>query len=371
MRVFDTYYYNIIDKVNFKETKPYLEQMLKEQGYSYKNIAFMMDDFRKEPLEKVLSKLPSLQKYEFMEDKHGIADYGITSIRENWSEGEIYADEEDWADISTVFSKIPRPYNFSSGKLILDGINWFGDVDDDIAVADWYCGKEFSTADSPPFLSSRIIHYHFYNDGKKNNRICVTIEVTKEDGIWDSTSIIKKLESYLGTYDGFERVCTFDKEEFHKNMKLCELHGEKLQKLGDAFMPESEYVQRVRRQTYDDPKIPHVADKVTCNKIFKGTRFERVKGQPNWLHLYSYIDDKGYKYDAYIQKISIGNEFRCWIEISGYNFHIRYEPEDYIVEKEGESLDILRVFAQLCDKMVDEYSENLKLDFGVTPGWYH
>ena len=32
MRVFDTYYFNIADKVSFQETKPYLDQMLSELG---------------------------------------------------------------------------------------------------------------------------------------------------------------------------------------------------------------------------------------------------------------------------------------------------------------------------------------------------
>ncbi len=371
MRVFDTYYYNIIDKVSYKETKPYLEQMFKEQGFSYKNISFMLNDFRKEYVEKVLSKFPTLKKYEFMEDGSGMTDYGITSIRENWKSGEVHTDKEDWQDISMVFSKIPRPYNFSSGKLILDGIDWFGDSDESVAITNWdYERDSFPTAYTPPFISNRILQYRSYDDGKKRNRISVTIEVTGEAGTLDSISIVNKLEPYLGTYNGFERLCTFDREEYQTYKELEKKHCEKVKELGNSFLPESNLAQRLRRNMFDDTTIPNVANKVTLDKVFKETRFKREKGQPNWLHQYSFVDDNGYKYDAYTQKISCGNEFRCWIEISGYNFSIEYRHEDYIVEEEGESLDILRAFARFCDKMVDDYSEELKADFGRTPEWY-
>ncbi len=372
MRVFDTYYFNIIDKVSFKETKPYLEQMLKEQGFSYNNLSFMLYDLRKETSEKVFSKLPALKKYEFMEDGSGFAAYGITSFGENWECGEVYADREDWQDISVVFSKIPRPYNFSFGKLILDGINWFDNSDESVAITNWnYERDRIPIVDTPPFISNRIMQFRFYNDGKKNNFICVTIEVTGKEGILDSVPIIQRLEAYIGKHYDFGRVCTFEREEYQKNKALEKKHREKLKELGNMFMPESNLAERLSKNLYSDITIPHVADKVTLDKVFKGTRFERVKGQPNWLHLYSYVDNNSYKYNAYIQKISLENEFRCQIEISGYNFNIKYTHEDYIVEKEGESSDILKVFAQFCDKLIDEYSEELKSDFGVTPEWYY
>lgn len=371
MRVFDTYYFNIIDKVSYKETKPYLENMLKEQGFSYKNIAFMLYSAPKEIKEKVFSKLPNLKKYDFTDDVNGNESNGITSIRENWVRGEIHAEKEDWQDISTVFSKIPRPFSFSFGKLILDGINWFDDSDESVAVTNWNYEKfSFPTVHTPPFISNRILQYRFYDDGKKRNFISVTIEATSKNGILDSTQIIKKLEAYLGENEGFGRVCTFEREEYYKNKELEKKHSEKIKELGNSFLPESYYKERLSRNMNSNIKIPHVADKTTLNKIFKGTRFERVKIQPNWLHLYSFIDDNGYKYNVYVQKISTGNEFRCSIEISGYNFHVEYEHMDYIVEEEGESFEILKVFAQFCDKMIDEYSEELKRDFGETPNWY-
>lgn len=371
MRVFDTYYFNIIDKANFKSTKPYLEQMLAEQGFSYKNISFMLDNVNRERTEKVFDKLPALKKYGFMEDGSGMPVYGVTSIRENWMSGEVHADKEDWEEIAIMFSKIPRPFNFSFGKLILDGINWFPDGDESIAIIDWdYKRDKYPTVHMPPFISNRIMQLRYFDDGKKFNHIFVTIEVTGEDGILSSTPIIQKLEPYLGKADRPSRKCVFEKEEYLKYKSLEKEYCGKLKNLGDLFLPVSKQRKPTPNVVNFETVIPHVADKVTLNKAFKGTRFERIKGQPNWLHLYSYIDDNGFKYDAYTQKISCDNEFRCWIEISGFNFQVRYEHKDYIVDREGEASEILKVFVSFCDKLVDEYSEELKKDFGVTPDWY-
>lgn len=367
MRVFETYYYNIIDKVIYKETKPYLEQMLNELGYSYKNLAFTLYDLRKDANEKVFSKFPTLKKYEF----EGQGDYGISSIRENWQTCKIHADEKDLQDVSAVFSKIPRPYNYSFGKLILDQINWFDDSDESIAISDWnYKTDSVPTIFNLPFESNRIIQYRSYDDGKKINNIEVTVEVTKDDGIRDSSIVLKRLEPYIGTYTGFERTCTFNKEEYQKFRELENNHSEKIKVIGNSFLPESNYMELLKKHMNDYIQIPHVADKTTLNKVFKGSRFERIKGQPNWLHLYSFKDSNNYKYDAYIQKISFRNEFRCWLEITGYNFHIKYEHEDYIVEEENVSSDILKVFVQFCNKMIDEYSKELIKDFGKTPDWF-
>lgn len=371
MRVFDTYYFNIIDKVSFKGTKPYLEQMLEEQGFSYKNLSFMAYNIDRERSEKVFDKLPAMKKYEFMEDGSGMASYGVTSIRENWMSGEVHADKEDWADIAEMFSKIPHTFPFSFAKLILDGINWFPDSDESVAVINWdYDRETFPTVHFPLFTSNHIMQLRHFDDGRKFNHIFVTIEVTAEDGILNSTPIIQKLEPYLGKAEKPNRKCVFDREEYLKYKDLEKAHRDRLKELGDSFLPKQKKMAAMSDLLQFDTPIPHVADKVTLNKAFKGTRFERIKGQPNWLHLYSYVDKNGFKYDAYTQKLSFRNEFRCWIEISGFNFRVRYEHQDYIVDKEGESADILKSFVRFCNKLVDEYSEELKRDFGATPEWY-
>lgn len=368
MRVFDTYYFNIIEKVSFKDTKPYLDHMLEELGYSYRDISFMLwGSNRDDVTDKVLTKLPSLKKYYFMEGDSGSKDYGVTSFRENWQDGNVRADREDWDDIAMLFSKIPRPYNYPFGKLILDGINWFEDSDNSVAITDWVHGRDtYPTVHYPPFISNRIMQLRMYDDGRKYNRISVTIEVTDADGIRDSKAIIDKLTPYLGEGGGMSRECAFEKEEYILYMEFEKAHCKRLKEIGDSMLPVPRNMKSVAYTT----KLEHVADKAVVNKAFKGTGFERVKGQPNWLHLYYMKDDNGYEYDAFVQKISIGNEFRCWIEIWGYNFHVKYEHPDYYVDQEGESLPILKEFASFCRHLRDTYGEELRKDYGATPDWY-
>ena len=141
----------------------------------------------------------------------------------------------------------------------------------------------------------------------------------------------------------------------------------KLKEIGDSILPNSRNMNEV------DYKIPlqHIADKATINEAFKGTSFKREKGQINLLHDYSLLDEKGYKYSVFIQKISPCNSFRFSLAISGYNFHIIYQHPDYFVDKEGESLDILKKFAEFCEYTIHTYSNEIQKDFGNTPDWYN
>lgn len=362
MRVFDTYYFNIIEKTSFKDTKPYLENMLGELGYSYKNIAFLLYDVpsNRDLIEKVKTRLPALEKYYFVSD-----DYGFTSFSTDWRNGKIYAQKDDWKDVSTLFSKIPRTYNFAFGKLILDNINWFGESDVSIAADCGYVWNDIPTRHEPPFKSSRIMQLRYFDDGKKFNHIYVTVEVTADGEPRDSGAIFKKLAPYLGEPLEKKRECVLSPEEFEKYNKLNEIYMERLKKLCESDMPAS------KGCIYSKEIIPHVADKFTLDKAFKGTGFTRQKGTPNWLHLYSCIDERGLLYEAYTQKISTGNEFRFWIEISGCNFKIQYEHSDYFVEREGESLEILGEIARFCVKLRETFGAELAGDFGSTPEWYN
>lgn len=370
MRVFETFFFNIADKVSFGKTKPYIERMLKETGLSYKNIAFMLYDLQEKVPEKVISSLPGLRKYEFAQGKPNWPVYGLSSIRENWHSGAIFAEQSDERDISLVFSKIPYTYNFPFGYLILNGINWFDDSSEHIAINNWEREKDVIPNANPMFLflSNRILQVRNYDDGKKVNRIEVTIEVTGENGIRDAAPLMRKLAPYLGTCSHFERSCTFDEEEYHRLNQAEKRNYEKLQQLCDEYMPKAKALSEIPQ---DIPMFSHVADRATLNKVFMGTRFKRVKGQPNWLHLYSCTDENGYKYEAFIQKITGMNQFRCWLNISGYNFSVGTGMMDYYVERDGESSELLTVIVQFYNMLADQYGDALKQDFGVTPEWYN
>ncbi len=368
MRVFDTYFFNIVDKVCFQETKPYLDHMLAELGYSCGNIAFMLYSPFSKPTERLFKDMPGMKKYYFTES--GSGETGVTSFHADWRDGHVHADKEDWDAIARVFAGVPRPYNFSFGKLILDGISWFGDSGESAAVSDWeYDRDTIPLIHEPLFLSNRIMHMRFYNDGKKRNSVSVTIEVTSSDGIRDSGPVIEKLEPWLGKAGKPYRECTFDKDEFARQKELCALHSEALEQAGRSMLPDT---PKNDKSIYPEKKLNHVADKYSTEKAFKGTGFTRVKGQPNWLHLYACVDENGFLYEASVQKLSFMNVFRCWIEVSGCNFAVSSDIfKEFYITEEQEALDIVHQFADFCVWVREHYGEKLLADFGRTPAWYN
>lgn len=376
MRVFDTYYFNIADKVSFAKTRPYLENMLSETGFAYKNIGFTLYDLIEETQKKALAKIPQLEKYLFFCQEEGhYPEWGFTSCTENWREGEIHADKADEEYISALFSKIPHTLNFSFGYMLLDGINWFPDSVDTISADAEYPYK-LPTTNWLPFRSNHIEQYRDYDDGRKYNRISVCIEVTDKDSPRDSKAVIDKLIPYLGEPRKSERKCVFPKEESERCKALEMEECERLTELAKSALPKSKPHKpwadpNVLPQP--DPKLPHVADKFTLDKAFADTGFVRQKGQPNWLGKYSYTDERGFVYDAYAQKLSycITNDFRVWAEISGCNFKITTLEKDYYVTENGESLEILKEFARFCVTLRGEFAKELAEKFGNTPAWYN
>lgn len=363
VRVFDYYIFNVIDKVRFGQTKPYLEKMLSELGYTYSNIRFSLHDYAFYPQnEKVLQKFPSLKKYTYIDDDRRYISshskdrhYG----KHYADHGKYYADPEDWDDISMVFSKIPRPFNYSPAFLVLDGINWYEDINDTIAT---YTGQRRNRY---PILSSSITQYRNYDDGLKTNTVQVEIEATAEPEPRDTIEIIERLKPYLGDPYYHHRYCTFSNEEYDRFDFLERKYKKELSTYISELLPTP------RQRPYNkNVSVTKVTDKPTLEKAFANTGFKREDDSYWRFKDYAFIDEHGIKYVANIQKLTGGPEFRVWLEVYGCNFEIRCSDTDYFVEKNGESLEILKVFAAICVKAKDEYGTKLAKDFGDTPLWY-
>lgn len=369
MRIFDSYEFNIIDKVKFKDTKPYLDKMLAETGFSYTGIAFTIYDLNDDARQKTVEMFPKLRKYAYLDKV--LRQYGLMSYKADWADGNIYADKEDWDEITTMFSNIPHTLNFSSGSLVLNGVNWFTDSTDEIAP-DYLSADRHPTSAISPFLSNRIVHHRRFDDGKKLNRVTVCIDVTGEPPR-DSRTIIEKLIPYLGEPTDFRCKCMFPEEEGERLDKMQSEEWEYLKALMKITLPKSKESKPVKVPIIlpTDSVIPHVADKFTLDKAFKDTGFTRQKGQKNHTHLYACVDEHGFRYEAYTQKLSFGNYFRIWVSISGYNFVVGTGNVDYYVTEEGESLEILKQFATLCVQLRTEYGAHLAEKFGDTPKWYY
>ena len=365
VRVFDSYGFNIIDKVRFGLTKPYLERMLAELGLSYSQLGFSAHAvYFDKVFDRVLEKYPALKKYYYTADS-GLR--FLSSFSEDWRNGDVYADKEDWDDFSAVFSKVPRPFNIPFGNMIFGGIRWYGDSDDSIAVYH-RAGRDRTDTSNPLFYSNRIEHIRSYDDGRKVNAVYVCIEATAQPEPRNTSDIIERLKPYLGEPLRFSRISVFPKEEIERVKPLMMQREKQLIHSMDKALPIPK--QRTDIQHYHPP-VPHITDVPTVQRAFADTGFERIKGTPNWYKLYRSTDSHGFRYDAYVQRLTDGYELRVWLEISGANFRINSGYKyTYYVSKEGESLEILRPFALFCAEMRDSLGEELTKDFGDTPLWH-
>lgn len=284
MRVFDTYWFNIADKVKFRDTQPYLKNMLAELGLSWSDLDFAASIVADDPMtEKILKNFPKLKKYYHPAHPAEIS-ATICSYTENWFSGELFTDKSDYDDVFTLFSKIPRPLNISDGHILLNGVNWFGEESlPPVPYYNWE-GRDVSRLTYYVcYNSNYIVQYRGFDDGLKRNQVSVCIETTAAPEPRDSSPIIEKLIPYLGKPVSSYRNCVFSKEEQQKYDDLAEKHSEYLSSFMENILPTPEKCQYIARTL---PPIPHLADIPTMKKAFAGTGFTHKKGNPNWLGEY-------------------------------------------------------------------------------------
>lgn len=70
-------------------------------------------------------------------------------------------------------------------------------------------------------------------------------------------------------------------------------------------------------------------------------------------------------------KDAIHNEFRIRPVVSGYNFSLKTNDIQYYVTQDGESLEILKKFAEWCNDLRKDHGSRLAEKFGDTPAWFN
>lgn len=368
MRIFDTYLYNIADKVSFGQTTPYLEQMLEELGYSYSRLGFSLHTVNhSEVFDKILQQFPTLEKYYYTEDFDGSDDPYLSSFSENWRSGAIHAEREDEDDIIALFSKIPRQYEIPFGTLILDGIDWFSDSDPSLAVQFRSKQGKHPTMTDPPFKSNRIMHLRDFDDGQRYNTIKVCVEATDDPVPRSTAEIVHKLRAYLGDPKWSGRCCVFPQEEQARFMQLSMEHTQRLCALADASLPKP--VEHTSVSALAGQFFVHLMDKRMIRRAFAGTCFEVQKGSTNLENVLSCVDSHGFLHKVTVYRNPAFNEFQMELQISGCNFTISC-TKNYGVAQESEAQNLLRAFSVFCTDMVNSYSDELAVAFGDTPEWY-
>lgn len=366
MRVFDMYSFNVASIVKFKDTKDYIEKMLYELGLSYEELGFELSIENPEQLTKLLDKYPDFNKY--LDKPHEkIKTRVVSSFSENWSEGEVYARKEDREDIMELFTKIPRPFNFSYSRLIFDGIDWYGGGNLKPATRS---RSNFDSLVWPfwlPFANSRIMIHRHDTDGNKCNMVHVIVEATTDGEPRDTTDILERLIPYLGNDYFSQRKCMFSHEEDDRFLELKRKYNYRLRDLFDSRIMQTD------KNVPSEPKIPNIADKKTIQKAFKGTYFKFTdrKGLEPGMNMLKYKDAHNYEYTIMFDKLFWLNNFSFSLRIKGHNFEIEIPGGRHFgITEEGQSEKILTSIAEYCVFVCEEVSKELAADFGDTPGWF-
>ncbi len=363
MRVFDKYTFNIVDKVKFKDTKKYLDDMLTELGLRYNNVAFTFQKFLTK-LDKVTEKYPNLDKY-----RYGYYQYNgeevLTSLTPNWASGAIHADPQDWDAIFSVVSKIPRGLNIIP-TLALDQIDWYGEGVKEAALSVHEITENKAVLCSNRFaINSQIIMEREYDHGNKFNIVHVVVEATAQDEPRDTTDIIKKLEPYLGQPSSCARICRYPVEQDKWYEKKAEEYRKKLDALTRELFP--------RKWTDEEVFIPNLADKKKIKNAFKGTDFvlgDR-KGLLPRLNRVVCVDKYNHHFEVlFDREQSSPDYFYFYIYMTGHNFTIYGTQNAAYASSEEEAVTMLSKIANICMEIKEEYGELLAKDFGATPEWY-
>ena len=378
MRVFDTYTFNIADKVKFKDTKKYLDRMLAELGLNFKEVAFTFKRFMTS-IDQLVEKYPNLEKYRYPYFQFNGEEI-LTSLTPEWLDGELYAGKEDWDAIFEIASKVPRGYNVQP-TIKMDQIDWYGEGAKEPAITpqQFYVGNALLCSHSP-VDNSGIEMIREYDHGNKYNMVRVTVEATKGDGSAaeqprDTADILAKLTPYLGMPTYTVRVCRFKPEE-HRLYETYQAECGRLliDRLQQAYQKEKDaYRGEDWRDVLNKPFVPNLADKKKLKAAFKGTDFVMGdrKGLLPGMNRVVCIDQHNFRFEVMTDRTqSSPDYFYFYFEISGYNFHIRSMQNTVYASSEEEAVEKLSELAAFCVRLKDEFGELLAEKFGDTPGWY-
>ena len=366
MRVFDTFIYNIVDKVKFKDTKPYIDKMLSELKLKYDSVIFTINEYMTD-YDTILAKYPELEKYRYYYEPYG--EDLLTSITPQWADGEYLVAKEDEKSIFEVFSRIPRGFNVS-GVLVLNGIDWFGDGSREAAVTrDDYVG-EAQSLEVSPIINSAVVITRDTLDGNKFNTLKVIIETTSEEEPKDTAAIIDMLKPYLGEPEEKIRSTAFELKESADNREAADNFSAVLERKIAERIP---YDQEYHVAHMLDEYIQKLVDKNKLKKAFKNTGYEFEKRKavyPGTNQLFC-IDKHNYRFEVLtVRTQNMPKSFDVYISIIGCNFRIKNFGYTINASSEEEAVKQLQELADFCVELRDDFGDEIYERFGETPEWY-
>lgn len=373
MRVFESFIFDISDRVKFPELKAYIDNMLSELGLSCRNIGFRIHD---SSVERLMRSEPDtfapLEKYFVPAEKNQQGTGALlTSFQEKWTEGGIYIGPADKEAVCELYTKIPKPYKLDDCILRLDGIDWYGGGDMSPAVKSSAAYRlKIPTTSYLPFMCSGITLKHYsYSVGN----VTVEIETTAEPEPRSTKEILRKLEPYLGDPVFTSRSCMFAPEEYERFAVLRKSYEKRLEELLAELGAVSPYKETA---VFGDMLLTKMCGKQMTTPYFKKIGFEPVKharkGNLPGAFEYTRYDSHNFRYLAGFNKLPHYNILGFKLQITGCNFDIIpfYAEARFAYKTKEEAEGILQKLAEYTDYVYSHIGDELAADFGDTPIWY-
>ncbi|MCL2884062.1 MAG: hypothetical protein FWF49_01075 [Oscillospiraceae bacterium] len=378
MRVFRQYAFDLKDRVLFKDTLPFVEKWLEENGIAHENMAFMLQHG---DADKVVSRYPALQKYKMIDTAsinvekitpRGILSksgelhplrYQLSSVPPEWPDNaDIHVAKEDELIVREVAAKIPRPFNFGFVQILLDNIHWFPEINPFPATRGKYPPNAIC---SDVHQSNRIELIKQFDYGKKHNLVLVRIEVTKsDDELLDVQPIVTKLSETFGKIIEKEMIVVFDEEEILNSSENNEEFVALLQNLC------KELKLGVRYEQYPIESFVSTGGtspkKIMINKM-KGTGYRYISyGYSRYT--FHRVNENHHLFELTFDFPPSIACLRCGLSIRGYNFSVPYISFDSCARKtdlEGRTEEVVTMALEIEERL----EGTLERLYGKSPEW--
>ena len=402
MRVFQQYYFDLKDRVLFKDTLPFVEAWLAGQGIAYDGMMLAMhftniEEDRDTP--RVIARFPGLEKYcrvkvdiykppsaqAFLPHLGRTYSSDFTSVPENWPEDmNIHVAKEDEDTIRQIAAKIPRPFNPSATCIALDNVRWFPEIN---TCPAYILGRGAPCGYSLfPHLSNSIALGKSSSSGKKHNVIAVSIERTHTlEQLLDDTAILEKMTAAFETAPHYRALrIVFSEEEHRQTQATDEALTPILEDLWAELKPESavpkdvppEY-QCIRRQNEGEPDLmliympgEPVSPKKAILKAVKGMGFQYKYGPGGYYECWK-INQYNHKFKVWFAIKPMTRQLNFGAGISGYNFHVSIPMAHQVdVMKQSVADETAQMAVAAALQAQARLSDTLLRLYGKTPDWY-
>ena len=398
MRVFEQYYFDLGNKILFKDTLPYVESWLAEQEIPYDGMAFMMClCCDKDLLNRLLAKYPQLEKYRRIDtggwditpeglrlrDELKPFDYDFSSVPQDWpAEYNLHVSQEDETLVRELVAKIPRPFNPGAVCVVLDHVRWFSDICTEPAIPNHGQPSGFGAAS---LQSNHIELVKDFEMGKKHNEISVKIERTKSlEELLDVTSVVKKLTGAFGPVRSQRMDVVFTPEEIRRH----EAVEAEMKPLLEALWAELKTEESVPkdappefiygRTDWGNGEInvmssaegEPVSPKKAIMKAIKGTGFQYKYQSGGFYECVKYTK-YNHRIELSFSQKPMSRWFTFYLNISGYNFRVGVPLAHGVdIMKQSVVEESVQGLVDLALKVESRLTEPLARLYGKTPAWY-